>query len=137
MKTIDLTLHAETTTELAEQLAAIANDISTHGGNAIPEPGEEATVLVASKVVGAISRPGIVTDADRASFARAALAGDCRTLDRVATAQMALIKTLQYQRLDDFTRDGLLIALDELAGSLAERANFLEENHFSGGSHGE
>lgn len=139
MKTIDLTLHAETTTELAEQLAAIANDINTHGGNAIPEPGEEATVLVASKVVGAISRPGIVTDADRANLARAALAGDCRTLDRVATAQMALVKVLQYQRreLDDFTRDGLLIALDELAGSLAERANFLEENHFSGGSHGE
>ncbi|MGY4876666.1 hypothetical protein ACLUEY_02120 [Vreelandella aquamarina] len=138
MITVDLTLHAETTTELAEQLTAIANDINTQGGNALPAPGDENTVLVSRKVVGAMSRPGIVTDADRASLARAALAGDCRTLDRVATAQIALVKVLQYQRLDDFTRDGLLIAMDELASKLADRANFLEHRYFTPGvSHGD
>ncbi|XGA78582.1 hypothetical protein OR573_08565 [Halomonas sp. CH40] len=136
MNTFDLTLHAETVFELAEQLAAIANDINTKGGNTIPEPGEELTVLVGGEVVGAISSPGGMTDADRANLARAALCGDCRTMDRVSIAQMAVIKTLQYQRLDEFTRDGLLIALDELAGSLAERASFLEEEYFSGEDHG-
>lgn len=136
MKTIDLTLHAATPSELAEQLAAIANDINTHGGNAIPEPGEEATLLVAGKVAGAISSPSVMTDADRANLARAAISGDCMAMDKIATAQMALVKVLQYQRLDDFTRDGLLLALDELATSLASRAEFLEEEYFTpGGSH--
>lgn len=138
MITVDLTLHAETTTELAEQLTAIANDINTQGGNALPAPGDENTVLVSRKVVGAISRPDVMTDADRASIARAAISGDCVTMDRVASAQMALVKVLQYQRLDDFTRDGLLIAMDELASKLVDRADFLEERYFTPGvSHGD
>ena len=71
-----------------------------------------------------------ITNEDRANFARATLAGDCRMMERIGNAQMALVNVLQYHSLDEFTKEGLLIALDELATQLTERAGFIEDQCF-------
>ncbi|WP_445005477.1 hypothetical protein [Halomonas mongoliensis] len=72
---------------------------------------------------------------DRKNLASATLLGDYRTMSRVALAQRAILSTLRDSDLElgDFRRDGLMLALDELAGLLEERAGFLEEEGLVGG----
>jgi hypothetical protein len=75
---------------------------------------------------------------DRLNIGSAALVGDVRMMRRVADAQHAILSLLQddlngLRELSDFHRHGLLMALEEMAGSLEYRAGFIEESGLVGG----
>lgn len=75
---------------------------------------------------------------DRLNIGSAALLGDVRMMRRVADAQSAIVSILQddlngIRELSDFHRDGLLMALDEMASSLESRASFIEDSGLIGG----
>lgn len=133
MSSIDITLHSQSKAELADQLRAMAERLDTPE-QSLPVAGEESLVYHKGKLAGVISSPGVITDADRANLARAALAGDCRMMERIGNAQSALVQVLQYHRLDELTKEGLLIALDELASRLIERTDFIEDECFIPGA---
>ena len=133
MSTVDITLHSQSQAELADQLRHLAYLLDT-SEQSLPDAGEQAPVCHKGALVGVIASPGRVTVEDQANLARAALAGDCRMLERIGNAQSALVQVLQYQRLDEFTKEGLLIALDELASRLTERAGFIEDECFLPGA---
>lgn len=70
---------------------------------------------------------------DRLNLSSAALSGDADFMRRVSEAQMAILSLLRddaqgRHELTDFHRSGLMLALEELAGSLESRAEFLEES---------
>ena len=133
MNTVDITLHSQSQAELADQLRHLADRLDT-SGQSLPDAGEESLVYHKGELAGVISSPGVITDADRANLASAALAGDCILLERVGNAQSAIIAVLQRHNLKDYTREGLLIALDELASRLTERAGFIEDECFLPGA---
>ena len=72
---------------------------------------------------------------DRLNLSSAALTGDADLMRRVSEAQVAILSVLNDSDmpLTDFHRAGLLVALEELAGNLSARAEFLEENSLAGG----
>jgi len=76
-----------------------------------------------------------MTPADRINLTSAALSGDADLMRRVSEAQVAILSVLNDSDmpLTDFHRAGLLVALEELAGSLSARAEFLEESRLAGG----
>lgn len=70
-----------------------------------------------------------MTPTDRYYLSRAALTGDARTMDRASTALAAITQCLQDDAIlaNAFRRDGLLTAIDIIAGDLSNRADFLRE----------
>lgn len=69
---------------------------------------------------------------DRLNLSSAALTGDASLMRRASDAQSAIISLLQddlngLRELSDYHRHGLLLAVQEMAGSLEERATFIEE----------
>lgn len=58
---------------------------------------------------------------------RAGLAGDVRLLNRTSISMMAILDCLRDGDISDFRREGLLQALDGIAGSLSARAGFIDE----------
>lgn len=132
MSTFDLTLHAADQWQLAEHLRHVADRIDRLGPACLPDAGEEKAVMIDGETVGAMSQPGHMTAADRLNLGSAALVGDASLMRRVSNAQGAILSLLQddlngLRELNSYHRHGLLLALDELAGSLGERAAFIEE----------
>lgn len=75
---------------------------------------------------------------DRLNIGSAALVGDASLMRRVADAQHAIIDLLQGDvngicELSDFHRHGLLMALEQMADSLEDRASFIEDSGIVGG----
>lgn len=128
--TFDLTLHPADAWELADQLAYIANDIDRVGVEFLPAPGEEKALRIHGHTIGAISQVGSVTLADQGHLMRAAVNGDIGFMNRIADAQAALLSILSQHDLNGFQREGVMLALDELASGLSHRAEFLEEEFF-------
>ena len=70
-----------------------------------------------------------MTPTDRYYLSRAALSGDACTMERTSSALAAIAQCLQDDATlaNAFRRDGLLTAIDIIAGELADRADFLRE----------
>lgn len=68
-----------------------------------------------------------MTPTDKFMLNRAAFSGDARTMERAAIAVMAIADCLRSEDINEFQRDGLLVALDIIADDLSERASFLED----------
>lgn len=127
MSTYDLTLHPADAWELAHQLRYVAERIERLGPECLPDAGAEKTVLIDGETAGAISQAGSVTLADQGYLMRAAVNGDIGFMNRIADAQAALLSILSQHDLNGFQREGVMLALDELASGLSHRAEFLEE----------
>lgn len=132
MSTYDLTLHATDAWELASQLRTVADRVSKVEAGCLPKAGEEKALVFDGNTIGAISQPGIVPPSAESSVDRTVLTGDASLMHRVSESQSAIINLLQddlsgLQELNDHHRNGLLLALDELARGLSFRAEFLEE----------
>ena len=70
-----------------------------------------------------------MTPTDRYYLARAALTGDARIMERASCALAAIAQCLQDDAIltHVFRREGLLTAIDIIAGELGERSEFLRE----------
>lgn len=66
---------------------------------------------------------------DKINLDRAAFSGDARTMDRAATAICGITRALQNDDIgeDTLTRPSLLVALELVAASLDERAEFVRD----------
>ncbi len=77
-----------------------------------------------------------MTTIDRYYLACAALSGDACTMERASSALAAIAQCLQDDATlaNPFRRDGLLTAIDIIAGELGDRSDFLREMAEEGGN---
>lgn len=70
-----------------------------------------------------------MTLADRYYLTRAALTGDACTMERASSALAAIAQCLKGEATlaNAFRSDGLLTAIDIIAGELGDRSDFLRE----------